>query len=349
MHKYLNLFDLDPNFDRKQLKKSYNRLAQVWHPDKHQNNPRLAKYSLAKIKEINIGYEVLSRYLENKEAYNNHTHQNNKPNNTEDHQEDMQRSSNDDAESSSTYRSNKTDDDINTQPTETRSNFEYSNGGWGCLIGIILFFGGQTAFASYVFGWPVSGFIGFLFLNAMFTAFPQPYRAFGHIFCFIMLFAAITTVRTPSDDHIVLLANQLNWELEPLHGVNELRSPFYPDPITIEMKSGGEVNVENLNLGIGCIGFATEAPDYRIHKSGENRPLNLTFLASNMEDNSTLIINAPDGSWHCNESAHGNTHNPRIDFRHSLEGQYDIWVGSYTKGKIIEGMLRISELNQTVP
>ncbi len=60
------------------------------------------------------------------------------------------------------------------------------------------------------------------------------------------------------------------------------------------------------------------------------------------------IINAPDGSWHCNDDAPG-TIDPQFDFQDPASGLYDVWIGSYQSGAEIDGTLYVTELESNGP
>ncbi|KAK6920801.1 DnaJ domain [Dillenia turbinata] len=54
---YYNILKVNRNASEEDLKKSYRRLAMIWHPDKNQSNKREAE---AKFKQISEAYDVLS-------------------------------------------------------------------------------------------------------------------------------------------------------------------------------------------------------------------------------------------------------------------------------------------------
>lgn len=124
----------------------------------------------------------------------------------------------------------------------------------------------------------------------------------------------------------------------------ELSAAFTDDPRTKDMRSGGSIDVSY--LGGDCRGFATEAPDYKVsYTSGLMSMLRFYFVASG---DTTLIINDPDGAWHCSDDTYG-TRNPTIDFSPPISGRYDIWIGSFTSGDTVPGTLFITELDSNHP
>jgi hypothetical protein len=128
-------------------------------------------------------------------------------------------------------------------------------------------------------------------------------------------------------------------------GSTELEAGFTPDPFSEDLVSGGPIDVSY--LGDECEGFATAASDYDVsYESGAADLLRFYFVADTAD--TTLIINAPDGSWHCNDDAPG-TIDPMIDFSGPESGRYDIWVGSFEDGTENSGTLYVTELDSNSP
>lgn len=140
----------------------------------------------------------------------------------------------------------------------------------------------------------------------------------------------------------------LDWLQDPNFGSVELVAGFLPDPFEEYMTSGGPVDVEGENLGDECLGWAAEAPDFRLIWTGSASELYFYFEADEEDADTTLIINAPDGSWYCNDDAHLDTFNPALFFTSPAEGQYDIWIGSYSEDTFHSGFLKISEIEPNV-
>ncbi len=141
----------------------------------------------------------------------------------------------------------------------------------------------------------------------------------------------------------------LNWGAEPIYGSVALRGGFTPDPHVVELAIGGTVDVaaalsgESIgNAGDGrCRGHAASAPDYRLNFTPGSLPLIISAVS---DADNTLVVNAPDGSWHCDDDS-GSGVNAQIRFDSPRSGQYDIWVGAYSSGRSYEdGRLEISEL-----
>lgn len=140
--------------------------------------------------------------------------------------------------------------------------------------------------------------------------------------------------------------DELNYRLQPTFGSEDLTSGFAPDPFSVEVVSGGPIDATY--LGGGCRGFATAAPDFDVtYTAGDLSLLRFYFVADGADD-TTLIINAPDATWHCNDDAPG-TIDPQVDFQNPAPGLYDVWIGSYEAGAEINGTLYVTELESNHP
>jgi hypothetical protein len=131
----------------------------------------------------------------------------------------------------------------------------------------------------------------------------------------------------------------LDFSLPSNYGSTDLVAGFSPDPYNVDLQAGGGVDVFAA-VGQGCRGFASMAPDYDLtYEAGQ---LDL-YLSATSDGDTTIIVNAPDGSWHCNDDGAGNL-NPGVHFDQPLSGRYDIWVGTYNEGGLEAATLHISEL-----
>ncbi len=136
----------------------------------------------------------------------------------------------------------------------------------------------------------------------------------------------------------VSAGDRLNPAGAPRYGSHALAPGFAPAPATHDALSGGDINVKSLNLGDNCLGYATSDPDFLVELTGDFR--RITFLIASEED-STLIINLPNGSWACNDDTNGL--NPALVFHNAPPGGYRIWIGSYAAETNDESVLYISE------
>jgi S1-C subfamily serine protease len=140
----------------------------------------------------------------------------------------------------------------------------------------------------------------------------------------------------------VIAGGRLDFAQPPTFGSVALQSGFLPDPHGVEMISGGEVHVDY--IGGDCLGYAAVPPDFRLNWSGRASQLRILFVADDGQD-TTLLVNQPDASWQCNDDAGPGTLDPMVIVSDPAQGQYDIWVGSYSAGNFISGTLYISELS----
>ena len=127
-----------------------------------------------------------------------------------------------------------------------------------------------------------------------------------------------------------------DWSLDPTYGTYDLVTGFTPDPQALELTAGGSIDAST--LGEGCVGSIADAPDVRVNYTAGSLPL--TFGATSEAD-LTLVINAPDGSWHCNDDFDG--FDPVVHFAAPLSGQYDIFVGTYI-AELAPAIIVVTEL-----
>ena len=129
-----------------------------------------------------------------------------------------------------------------------------------------------------------------------------------------------------------------DYSLTPNYGSYNLNAGFSPDPFNVSLSSGGNVNAGS-TIGGSCAGMVSNAPDLRVNYSARGFPL--TFRVYSGAD-TTLLINAPDGRWYCDDDGGGNL-DPRLRWSNPPSGQYDIWVGSFGGG-YHDATLSITEL-----
>lgn len=137
-------------------------------------------------------------------------------------------------------------------------------------------------------------------------------------------------------------AAALDYTLPPFYATLTLQAGFLPDPATVAVVSGGDVDVAAY-LGGDCVGYAASAPDVRLQWSGASQQLRIFFEAAATGRDTTLIVNDPSGAWYCSDDANSSTRNPMVVLVQPRAGQYDIWVGSYNARENIPGTLYITE------
>lgn len=128
-------------------------------------------------------------------------------------------------------------------------------------------------------------------------------------------------------------------------GKRNLRPGFVPDPVRVNVVSGGNIDSSTLNLGTGCRGFVTARPDYIVRLNGTSSSLRFYVVAGG---DTTLLVNTAGGTWACNDDSYGGT-NPTVNIPNAGSGQYDVWVGSYQSGQTVRGQLFITELDSNHP
>lgn len=135
------------------------------------------------------------------------------------------------------------------------------------------------------------------------------------------------------------VATAQNYSLNPTYGTANLNAGFSPDPYVVNVQSGGSINASNVSSS--CRGFIANAPDVRLNYSSGSFPL---IISANSSADTTLVINAPDGSWYCSDDEGANGMNPSVRWNSPRSGQYDIWIGTYGSASLQPAQLHISEL-----
>jgi hypothetical protein len=130
---------------------------------------------------------------------------------------------------------------------------------------------------------------------------------------------------------------------DPNSGSITLEAGFPNDPRTIEVIAGGTINADE---AIGnCAGYISDDPDVRLTFTADDDANALPlFISARADGDTTLVINAPDGSWYCNDDGQSDGFNPSVVFGPAQTGDYEIWVGSFDQGEFHEAQLDISEL-----
>lgn len=106
--------------------------------------------------------------------------------------------------------------------------------------------------------------------------------------------------------------------------------------------AGGRYALANCFPGTGWRGYTITRPDYRFFYQGQSPTGRLTFSLVSSATDTVLLINTPDGQWHFNDDSNG-SFNSTLTFSPVLQGQYDIWAGSYNLSSNNAAQLYISE------
>ena len=120
-----------------------------------------------------------------------------------------------------------------------------------------------------------------------------------------------------------------------------LEPGFDPDPQKITGTLGGDINATS--IAPGCNGWVTRAPDHLFNIEGS---FEFMRVFAQSESDTTLVIRAPDGTFHCNDDSNGL--HPAISLDRWSPGQYLIWVGSYQRGDRGDYSVGFTENRNTV-
>jgi len=116
----------------------------------------------------------------------------------------------------------------------------------------------------------------------------------------------------------------------------ELDSGFSGDPRVIAVRAGGSIDASR--LGSPCAGFIAGPPDVRLTYDAGSLPLLISA------SDTTLVVNAPDGRWYCDDDSGEAPLNPMVRFNNPASGRYEIWVGTFSDTASQPARLHISEL-----
>jgi hypothetical protein len=119
----------------------------------------------------------------------------------------------------------------------------------------------------------------------------------------------------------------------------ELGAGFDGDPRVVELSSGGSIDAST--LGSPCRGFIADAPDVRLVYTAGSLPLILSVAS---DADTTLVVNAPDGRWYCDDDSGEAPLNPMVRFNNPASGRYEIWVGTFRDATPRPAELNISEI-----
>jgi hypothetical protein len=139
-----------------------------------------------------------------------------------------------------------------------------------------------------------------------------------------------------------------NWATQrTAFGGGQLTAGFMPDPIEVpRITAGGRHFLGDCFPGTNFTGFVITRPDYRLQYSGTSPTGYLKFTLVSGATDTVLLINAPDGLYYFNDDidlSNGNR-NSSILFENPMQGQYDIWAGSFQPSSNNPARLFISEV-----
>lgn len=106
--------------------------------------------------------------------------------------------------------------------------------------------------------------------------------------------------------------------------------PDQSGPLRLPIKAGGSVDAAQ-RLGLNCVGFAAldqARADAIIEYSP--RPGTPLFLYTDGDIDTTLIVEDPNGNWHCNDDFNPNSDlNAGLIVYYAPAGAYRVWIGTY--------------------
>jgi hypothetical protein len=133
--------------------------------------------------------------------------------------------------------------------------------------------------------------------------------------------------------------------LESNFGTVQLSAGFMPDPKVAQGRSGGARDASTLSPG--CTGWIDLAKPDHIFVAQTPFGANFRILAhstSQPQQDITLVLQRPDGTFMCNDDAAQGATDPILAGSSLLPGVYRIWVGSYEQGQYADYRIAFTEL-----
>ncbi|HLT47915.1 MAG TPA: hypothetical protein VK002_11850 [Rubricoccaceae bacterium] len=139
----------------------------------------------------------------------------------------------------------------------------------------------------------------------------------------------------PFEDGVYEGGEDISLFAAPAHGTLTLDAGFGAREVTVEAGGADAVSVS----GSGCAGYIMNGqPDVNVLYRGEGDVL--AFHAAS-DDDATLVVNLPDGSWRCSDDELGR--DPVVVIEAPEGGLYNAWVGTYSQGSAATATLHILE------
>lgn len=115
------------------------------------------------------------------------------------------------------------------------------------------------------------------------------------------------------------------------YGEIRLSAGFSPDPYRVDVTAGGSIDAyADTPLPAACVGKVADAPDFEVTYEAGRLPLVFRTLS---EVDTTLIINGPDGRWHCDDDSYSTGEgDAEVRFEKPRSGTYDVWIGTFGEG-----------------
>lgn len=132
-----------------------------------------------------------------------------------------------------------------------------------------------------------------------------------------------------------------NWSLSPNYGEFSVSGQQMRRMQTLNLTAGGDQyvwNCPNVNPRTDRgAGYFTSAPDVRIFANGLSGYQLVISMVGNCD--TALLINTQSASWYYDDDDNGN-YQPRIVLTRPLDGQIDIWAGTYD-GQYCDAQLQL--------
>lgn len=148
----------------------------------------------------------------------------------------------------------------------------------------------------------------------------------------VALAAALSMAATPA------FAQRVNAGANGTFGRVTLNTGFEPDPHNVTVTAGGPVDATTLTED--CAGRIAARPSFSLRYTSGELPL---IISATSDADTTLVVRAPDRSWHCNDDTLGL--DPAVRFDAPRSGRYQIWVGTFgEESAAAPATLHISEV-----
>ena len=116
------------------------------------------------------------------------------------------------------------------------------------------------------------------------------------------------------------------------------------DPFFVSVNGGGELNASQ--LAEQCTGYVYPSPVVSLNWRGKADFARI-FVFSDQD--TTLVIQTPDGEYLCGDDAQSLVLDPSIDLENPSEGRYNIWVGGYQPDQLVPAILVLTSSKDVDP